>query len=40
MAIVGNKRWEKHLAHISSQFYAKESQYFENDSDAFDWINS
>jgi hypothetical protein len=40
MAIVGNKGWEKHLARICSPFYAKESKYFENDDDAWGWLQS
>lgn len=38
LAIVGNRKWEKRLAHVCSPFYARESQYFESVNDAFDWI--
>lgn len=38
MAIVGNKKWEELLAKICSPFYAKEARYFENDDDAWVWL--
>ena len=38
MAIVGDKRWEKHLAGLASPFYAKDSEFFEDDDDAWTWI--
>lgn len=38
MAIVGNRKWEKHLASICSPFYAKNSKYFEDDDDAWTWL--
>lgn len=39
MAIVGDKKWEKHLAHLASPFYAKESKYFGSDDDAWTWLD-
>ena len=38
MAIVGDKKWQKHLAAICSPFYAKEAEFFENDADAWAWL--
>lgn len=38
MAIVGNKKWEKHLAALCSPLYAKDAKYFESDDDAWDWL--
>ena len=38
LAIVGEKGWERHLATICSPFYAKESEYFDNDPDAWAWL--
>ena len=38
MAIVGDRKWEKHLAHVASPFYAKEAKYFETDDDAWEWL--
>lgn len=40
MAIVGNRKWEQHLAHLCSPFYAKDSKYFANDTDAWTWLQS
>ena len=38
MAIVGDKKWERHLASLCSPYYAKEAKFFESDSDAWDWL--
>ena len=38
LAIVGNKRWEEHLAHICAPWYAKEAKYFEDADDAWTWL--
>lgn len=38
MAIVGDKRWEKHLAKLASPYYAREARYFETADDAWDWL--
>ena len=38
MAIVGDKGWEKHLASLASPFYAKESEFFEDDDAAWTWL--
>jgi hypothetical protein len=40
MALVGNAKWEKHLAKLAQPFYAKEIKYFESDNDAWDWVKS
>lgn len=39
MAIVGHKKWQKHLAHLCEPYYAREARYFESDADAWDWLN-
>ena len=38
MAIVGDKKWEEHLAGLSSPYYAKEAKFFGSDGDAWDWL--
>ena len=38
MAIVGNRRWEQHLASLASPFSAKESQYFADVDAAWEWV--
>lgn len=38
MAIVGNRKWEEHLAKICTPFFAEEAQYFENDHEAWAWL--
>jgi hypothetical protein len=38
MAIVGDKKWEKHLTKLAQPYYAQEAQYFETDDDAWDWL--
>ena len=40
MAIVGNKNWQRHLASLSSPFYAKQAQFFETDDDAWTWLEA
>ena len=37
LAIVGNKKWEQHLAHLASPWYAKEAKFFEGEDDAWRW---
>jgi hypothetical protein len=38
MAIVGDKNWERHLASLSSPFFAQESKFFETDAEAWAWL--
>ena len=38
MAIVGDKKWEKHLAKLAQPMYAKEARFFETDDDAWTWL--
>ena len=38
MAIVGDKKWGRHLAKLAQPFDAKESKYFVADDDAWDWL--
>ncbi len=38
IALVGNKKWEKHLTKLCAPFYAKAARYFENDDDAWNWL--
>lgn len=38
MAIVGDKKWEQHLAHLATPFYARDAEYFDNDDDAWEWL--
>jgi hypothetical protein len=38
LAIVGNRTWQKHLAHLASPFYAEESAFFETRADAWTWL--
>jgi len=40
MAIVGDKKWEKHLASLASPLYAKNSKYFDNDAEAWAWLEA
>lgn len=40
MAIVGDKSWQKHLAHLCSPFYAKDSAFFDNDDEAWNWLEA
>jgi len=40
MAIVGDHKWEKHMATMSSPLYAKESQFFADLAEAWDWIRA
>jgi hypothetical protein len=39
MAIVGDKRWEQHLASLASPWYAQDAKYFDNDTDAWAWLD-
>ncbi len=38
MAIVGDKRWEEHLAHLAKPFYAEDSAFFADADDAWAWL--
>jgi len=38
MAIVGDKKWEHYLAKLAQPFYAAEVQFFDSQSDAWDWL--
>jgi len=38
MAIVGDKKWERHLAHLAQPYYAREAKFFETDDDAWIWL--
>ena len=40
MAIVGDKKWERHLAKLAQPYYAKQAQFFETDDDAWTWLTS
>jgi hypothetical protein len=40
MALVGHAKWEKHAAKVAGPLYAKETKYFENADDAWDWLDS
>lgn len=40
MAIVGNKKWEEHLTKLASPFYAKNSRFFDDVDDAWEWLRS
>lgn len=40
MAIVGDKKWEKHLSTLCTPYYAKASKYFDNDTDAWEWLEN
>ncbi|GAA1856556.1 STAS/SEC14 domain-containing protein [Microbacterium koreense] len=40
LAIVGDKKWEEWLAHLSTPFYAKEASFFHAEGDAFAWLAS
>ncbi|MBK5098872.1 MAG: STAS/SEC14 domain-containing protein [Gemmatimonadetes bacterium] len=39
MAIVGDRKWEKHLATLCTPFYAREAKFFETDDDAWTWLD-
>lgn len=38
MALVGNKNWERHLAHLAQPFYAVETAFFEDADQAWTWV--
>ena len=38
MALVGNKKWEEHLTNLCAPFYAKSAKYFDNDTEAWEWL--
>ena len=38
LAIVGNKRWERHLAQVCAPFYAREASFFDDQGDAWAWL--
>ena len=38
MAIVGDKKWEEHLAHLAKPFYAEDSAFFADADDAWAWL--
>jgi len=38
MAIVGDKKWEHHLAKLAKPYAAKEAKFFETDNDAWSWL--
>lgn len=40
MALVGNKAWERHLAHICAPFYTKQAAYFEDADAAWAWLTA
>ena len=40
MAIVGDKKWEKHLTALCAPFYSREAEFFETDDDAWAWLES
>jgi hypothetical protein len=40
LAIVGDRKWEEHLTHICTPFYAKDAKYFEDDTAAWTWLDS
>jgi hypothetical protein len=38
MAIVGDKKWEKHLTKLAQPYYAQEAEYFDAADDGWDWL--
>jgi hypothetical protein len=38
MAIVGDKKWEHHLAKLAQPYYAREAKFFDTDDDAWTWL--
>lgn len=40
MAIVGDKKWEEHLAHLASPLYAKDSDFFPTTAGAWTWVEN
>ncbi len=40
LAIVGDAKWEQHLTHICSPFYAREAKYFDDEAAAWTWLDS
>jgi hypothetical protein len=40
VAILGNKRWLEMSAKIGSWFVAGDIKYFENETEAFDWLQA
>jgi hypothetical protein len=39
LAIVGDRKWEEHLTHICTPFYAKNARYFEDEAAAWTWLD-
>lgn len=40
LALVGDKTWERHLAHMAAPFYTKAAAYFEDADAAWAWLTS
>lgn len=40
IAIYGNKQWQEFISKIGGWFISGEVQYFENKSDALDWLQA
>lgn len=38
LAILGDRTWEKWLARLAEPFYARESKYFSDEDEAWDWV--
>lgn len=38
MAIVGDKAWEKYLAHLAQPFYAEDTAFFQDIDQAWSWV--
>lgn len=39
MAIVGDRKWEEHLARLCAPFYAQQAKYFATDAEAWTWLD-
>jgi hypothetical protein len=39
MAIVGDRAWERWLAHIAKPFYARDAEYFTDAEQAWTWLD-
>ncbi len=38
LAMVGDKKWEHHLAKLAEPYYAREAKFFDTDDDAWSWL--
>jgi hypothetical protein len=40
LALVGDQRWGRHLAHLAGPFYAQRAEWFEDRDTAWSWVTA